>query len=293
MKERVLTGIGIGVVGIPVLVFSRYIIYPIFLGLLAAIAVWELLRVFGLHKRYVISIPAYLIALAMPVFAHDYFVPNYEQKEYLLILATVIFAYLLYLTAVCVFGKEHGLAKAEKDPKHRANIIEFADVSAVFLSVTYVTVSFTAMSLTRYMENGKYIFGLVFVAAWTCDVFAYFTGRLLGKHKLAPNLSPKKTIEGSIGGIVFAVLGCMLYGFIIENVSGLDANYIVLAAIGFVLSIVSQIGDIWASLIKREHGVKDYSRMMPGHGGVMDRFDSILAIATILMAVCMSFSPFA
>jgi len=292
MKERVITGIGIGIVGIPVIFFSQYIVYPIFLGLLAAIAVWEFLRVFGLHKRYMVSVPAYLIAAAMPIFAHDFFVPSYEQKEYIMIVAAVIFAYLLYLTAVCVFGKEIGLSRAEKDPKYRANIICFSDISATFISVTYVTVSFTAMSLTRYMENGKYIFGLVFVAAWMCDVFAYFTGRLFGKHKLAPNLSPKKTVEGSIGGIVFAILGCLLYGYIIQSVTKLDANYIVLAVLGFVLSAVSQIGDIWASLIKREHGVKDYSRMMPGHGGVMDRFDSILAISTILMAVCMQYSPF-
>ena len=97
---------------------------------------------------------------------------------------------------------------------------------------------------------------------------------------------------GKIGGIVFAVLGCMLYGFIVSKVAGLNARYLVLALLGFVLSIISQIGDLWASLIKREHGIKDYSRMLPGHGGVMDRFDSILAISTVLMAVCMVFPPF-
>jgi phosphatidate cytidylyltransferase len=142
------------------------------------------------------------------------------------------------------------------------------------------------------MKNGVYIFALVFVAAWMCDIFAYFTGRLLGKHKLAPHLSPKKTVEGSIGGIIFSILGCMLYGFVVNKVKGLSANYLVLALLGLVLSIISQIGDLWASLIKREHGVKDYSRMLPGHGGVMDRFDSILAISTVLMTVCMVFPPF-
>ena len=180
-----------------------------------------------------------------------------------------------------------------KGSEGKQRILEFGDIAAVFLSVTYVTVSFTSMSLTRYMTNGVYIFGLVFIAAWMCDIFAYFTGRLFGRHKLAPHLSPKKTIEGSIGGVLFASVGCILYGVIIEAATDLNASYLVLALIGLILSVVSQIGDLFASLIKREHGVKDYSQMLPGHGGVMDRFDSILAIATVLMAVCMLFPPFA
>lgn len=293
MKQRVLTSIGIGIVGLPILMLSKYVVYPIFLGLLSVIAVWELLRVFGFQKRYEIFIPAYAISGLLPVFAHEIFIGK-NQGAYLLIVAGVIFAFLLYLAATCVIGKELILRRNEENgTTGKQHILEFGDVAAVFISVTYVTVSFTSMSLTRYMQNGVYIFGLVFVAAWMCDVFAYFTGRLFGKHKLAPHLSPKKTVEGSLGGILFAVFGCMLYGFVVQKVSGLSANYLVLAALGFVLSIISQIGDLWASLIKREHGIKDYSSMLPGHGGVMDRFDSILAISTVLMAVSMVFPPFA
>ena len=293
MKQRVLTSIGIGIVGLPILMLSKYVVYPIFLGLLSVIAVWELLRVFGFQKRYEIFIPAYAISGLLPVFAHEIFTGK-NQGAYLLIVAGVIFAFLLYLAATCVIGKELILRRNEENGRTgKQHILEFGDVAAVFISVTYVTVSFTSMSLTRYMQNGVYIFGLVFVAAWMCDVFAYFTGRLFGKHKLAPHLSPKKTVEGSLGGILFAVFGCMLYGFVVQKVSGLSANYLVLAALGFVLSIISQIGDLWASLIKREHGIKDYSSMLPGHGGVMDRFDSILAISTVLMAVSMVFPPFA
>lgn len=84
----------------------------------------------------------------------------------------------------------------------------------------------------------------------------------------------------------------MLYGFIVESITGINARYLILALIGLILSVVSQIGDLWASLIKREYGVKDYSRMMPGHGGIMDRFDSVLAISTVLMALCMVLPPF-
>ena len=292
MKERVLTAIGIGIVGIPIIMFSRFIVYPIFLGLLSVIAVWELLRVFGFEKRYEISIPAYLVAGLLPVFAHDYFTHG-ERISYLLIVGVVIFSFLLYLAMVCVIGKEIVIRRNEERPEDgKQKILGFTDVSAVFMSVSYIAVSFTSMALTRYTLNGQYTFVLVFVAAWMCDSFAYFTGRFFGKHKLAPHLSPKKTVEGSIGGIVFAILGCMLYGLIVELFTDLSARYLVLALLGFVLSIISQIGDLWASLIKREYGVKDYSRMMPGHGGIMDRFDSILAISTVLMAVSMLFPPF-
>lgn len=292
MKQRVLTSLGIAVVGIPIVILSKYIVYPIFLGLLSAIAVWELMRVFGFQKRLEIAIPSYLVAGLLPVFAHDTFTHG-DEVTYLLITASAVFALLLYLAAVSVIGKEILMKRGEKENNGKQSILGFNDISKVFLSVTYVTVSFTSMSLTRYMEKGVYIFGLVFIAAWMCDVFAYFTGRLLGKHKLAPHLSPKKTVEGSIGGIVFAVLGCMLYGFIIEKATDLQAKYLVLALLGLTLSVISQIGDLFASLIKREYGVKDYSRMLPGHGGVMDRFDSILAISTVLMAVSMIFPPFA
>ena len=293
MKQRILTSIGIGIVGIPILILSRYVVYPIFLGMLSAIAVWEFLRVFGFEKRYEISVPAYLVSGLLPIFAHDTFTHG-DQSGYLLLTGAVVFAFLLYLAVACVIGKELILQRNAKksDSDGKQHILEFGDVAKVFISVTYVTVSFTSMSLTRYMPNGVYIFGLVFVAAWMCDIFAYFTGRFFGKHKLAPNLSPKKTVEGSIGGIVFAILGCMLYGFIIELVTDLSARYLVLALLGLVLSVISQIGDLWASLIKREYGIKDYSQMLPGHGGVMDRFDSILAISTALMAVCMLFPPF-
>ena len=292
MKQRVITAVGIGIIVIPIMVFSKYIVYPIFLGLISAIAAWEMLRVFGFEKRYEISLPAYAVAGFLPVFAHDYFTHG-ERINYLLIVGVVIFSFLLYLAMVCVIGKEIVIRRNEERPEDgKQKILGFTDVSAVFMSVSYIAVSFTSMALTRYTLNGQYTFVLVFVAAWMCDSFAYFTGRFFGKHKLAPHLSPKKTVEGSIGGIVFAVLGCVLYGLAIEKITGLNARYLVLAATGLILSVVSQIGDLWASLIKREYGVKDYSQMMPGHGGIMDRFDSIIAISTILMAICIAFPPF-
>ena len=144
----------------------------------------------------------------------------------------------------------------------------------------------------RYIENGVYYFALVFVASWVCDVFAYFVGRAFGRHKLIPEISPKKTVEGAIGGVVCTTLCFVLYGFIISRISEFAPKYFVLAIFGFVLSVVAQLGDLIASLIKREHGVKDYGCIFPGHGGVLDRFDSILAVAPFLLALCVLFPPF-
>ena len=277
MKVRVLTGVGIFLVGLPLLLFSKYLVFPIVLGILAAMAVWEVLRVFSLHKKYELTIPACLVALAMPIFTHTIFFDSQEQNKYLLLLALVLFVFLIYLVFLSVFSKGR---------------MEFGSVSSVFTMVVYVTASFSALGLLRYMELGAYTFGLVFVAAWVCDTFAYFTGRLFGKHKLIPELSPKKTVEGSIGGMAFAVIGFVVYGLIMQFCFELKVNYLTLCLSGLLLSVVSQLGDLFASLIKREHGAKDYSQLLPGHGGIMDRFDSILAVSAVFMIICQVFPPF-
>jgi len=144
----------------------------------------------------------------------------------------------------------------------------------------------------RYMPAGIWNLIIILVAAWGSDMSAYFTGMLFGRHKLIPEVSPKKTVEGAIGGVVCATLLMILYGFIVGAATEFKPNYIVLAFCGLVLSAVSQVGDLAASLIKRERGVKDYGKIFPGHGGVMDRFDSILSISTLLMIICVLFPPF-
>ena len=167
-------------------------------------------------------------------------------------------------------------------------------MTEAFVAVLYVVVSVTSLSLIRYLERGIGVFFvvLVFVIAWVCDTSAFAVGVLFGKHKLIPEISPKKTVEGAIGGIVFTLILSLLYGLGLDLVlKDISVNYLVLGLCSFLLSIVSQLGDLIASLIKREHGVKDYSRMLPGLGGVMDRFDSIIASAGVLMVICMIASP--
>lgn len=122
----------------------------------------------------------------------------------------------------------------------------------------------------------------VFIMAWMTDTGAYFAGVFLGKHKLVPHISPKKTVEGAVGGIVICVASCVLYRYIMSAIYGFSVSalsYAAYAAAGLIGSALAQIGDFSASCIKRDYGVKDYGSILPGHGGLMDRFDSVVFIA--------------
>lgn len=273
MKVRILTAIGIAVFGLPILFLSEYLVYPIAIGLLSLIANYEMSGLTGLRKNLAAMIPAYLIAVAMPVVG--YFMADIGR--YLIYSAFALFVYLMYLFGYSVIRKGE---------------VKFSEIGAHFTGFAYITVSFTALCLVRYISNGVYYFALVFVASWVCDSCAYFVGRAIGKHKLIPEISPKKTVEGAIGGTLFATAAFALYGLIISLISELTPNYLALCIFGFVLAVVAQFGDLIASLIKREHGVKDYGNIFPGHGGVLDRFDSILSVAPILLALCVVFPPF-
>lgn len=273
MKVRTITGAVITAIFAVPCIFSKYIVYPLAIALLCAVAVFEMLRVLGLGRRVSVALPAYLLAVAAPtcVFFKEKIAGG--TVEYLTLLALALAIYLLYLFGYAVLKR---------------GAVRFSDVSAVFAAVAYITVSFTALSMLRYIEHGVYIFVIVFISSCICDIFAYFTGYLFGRHKLIPEISPKKTVEGAVGGTVFAVLGLLLYGFIISRAADVDVNYVILLIYGVVLAVVGQFGDLTASLIKREHGVKDYGKIFPGHGGVLDRFDSIMPISLVLLILSLT-----
>ena len=278
MKTRTITAAFILLVTVPLVLLSHFITYSIALGILSLMATFELLRVLGMERRWAVSVPAYVLATVLP-FA-SYFVESSNTFVYLLTIAALAFFYLIYLMGVSVFSK---------------GVISVAAISSVFVAVTYVVVSFSSLSLLRYIDRdvGLYRLILVFIAAWMTDTCAYLVGSLIGKHKLIPEISPKKTVEGAIGGIAGALIGFLLYGLIIDlAVSNIAVNYIALGVYSIILAVVAQLGDLIASLIKREHGVKDYSNLLPGHGGIMDRFDSILAVSTILLILTIIVPPF-
>ncbi len=277
MKQRILTGVVMAAVGVPLLWFSEYFIYPLFASLLCVMATFEMLRVQDCHNRYLLSVPAYVLAAALPWGAYIWLrLLGRGAIDFVAIALLAAVVYLVYVMFVAVLAQ---------------GALPFGDVAAVFTTTFYVIASFTAITMLRYLPHGLLLIILTLLGSWMCDISAYFVGTLIGKHKLVPNISPKKTVEGSVGGIVFSTAGCLVYGLILQAWVGVSPNYIVLAVCGVLLSVVSQVGDLFASLIKREHGVKDYGCIFPGHGGVMDRFDSILAVALVLFAICMVAPP--
>lgn len=279
MKKRVITSVAVLLGMLLLALLSNYIVYPIGIAILAIGAVFEILRVIGVHKKLLISLPAYIIACVFPICA--FFVTSQNVTGLLLLFAAAMFVYLLWLLGVSVFSR---------------GSIAFSRVSEVFATVTYVAYAFTSLSIIRYLDEifGMYFLVLVFAIAWPTDIFAFAVGTLFGKHKLIPEVSPKKSVEGAIGGVVFSAIFCLLYGLVVDLlIPNVKVEYLTLFIFGLVLSVVSQLGDLIASLIKREYGVKDYGRIFPGHGGIMDRFDSVLAVATVLLILCLAFPPFA
>lgn len=160
------------------------------------------------------------------------------------------------------------------------------DVMSACFSFLYGPVMLSFLYLIREgFPTGKYLVWLVFLCSWGSDTCAYVVGVLFGKHKMTPKLSPKKSVEGAIGGIVGAALLFVLYVYLIERYfeSGqFGISMAGAAALGAVGALVSMVGDLAASAIKRDYGIKDYGKLIPGHGGIMDRFDSVIIAAPLI-----------
>ena len=277
MKTRIITAIIAICLLVPVLIFSETPALPIMLSLCSVIAIYEMMACIGLKKSVALTAPLYLFAAGFP------FLLRYADDPALVRQVTVVVCLVtsLYFFAVLTFS--HGKYK-------------LADIAIAFMTSFYIIAGFNAiLFLHDYEPGGRYVYLAVFIGAWVTDTFAYFCGMLFGrggKHKLIPDVSPKKTVEGSIGGIVFCILAMVIFGIIINSIADLRANYIVLIGAGLLASIVSQIGDLCMSVIKRTYGIKDYGKLFPGHGGVLDRFDSVLAVAIVLAALCSFFNFF-
>ena len=271
MKQRIITGAIFAALVMVVLFFSHTWVYPAVILLLSIVGASEMLRCVGVWKELPLSVPSMLYAALCPILAMEY--------RYGVLMAATM-GYLFIMLFMLVFAHE-------KVNTERA--------CTAYTMIVYITICFVCLIRLRYVTTetgmdtgrmeGQYIYLLVFIAAWITDTFAYFTGVFFGKHKLCPKISPKKTVEGSLGGIAFCVLAFLIYGFAISRMFSLEPNYAGLAAVGLVMSILSQIGDLLASVIKRTYGVKNYGKLFPGHGGVLDRFDSVLLLAPFLLAL--------
>ncbi len=158
-------------------------------------------------------------------------------------------------------------------------------VFASILGLLYLPMMLSYVYQIRMTEDGLYSLWLIFLCSWGCDTCAYCVGMLFGKRKLAPVLSPKKSIEGAIGGVVGAAILGAVYGIAVNNSMVMENAPLYFAIICAVGAVISQFGDLIASGIKRQHGIKDYGKLIPGHGGILDRFDSVIFTAPMIYAL--------
>lgn len=181
---------------------------------------------------------------------------------------TVLIALLILFMAVYVFTYPH----------YQTN-----QVSGAFFGVVYVAVMLSYIYQLRMMENGQFLVWLIILGSWGCDTCAYCVGMLIGKHKMSPKLSPKKSVEGAVGGVAGAALLGVLYAAAVSGYMGGESNHMLsFAVICAAGALLSMVGDLAASAIKRNHGIKDYGKLIPGHGGILDRFDSVIFIAPVI-----------
>ena len=263
MKTRVISGVILFLITFASIFFGSAFLAGILLAI-SFIAYYELSKAIGLHGN---GIRPGILELIGYISIAVYYVLVYMQISERFFTVWIILS-LLLMAAAYVFTF----------PRYKAGLFMGA-----FFSVIYAPVMFSYIYLTRCRENGFWLVWFVFICAWISDTCAYFVGVKFGKHKLAPILSPKKSIEGSIGGIVGTALCGVIYGLVLMKVIDLDASLLLnCAVIGALGSIFSQIGDLVASGIKRNYDIKDYGKLIPGHGGIMDRFDSVIVTAPLI-----------
>ena len=229
------------------------------LSIISLIGMSELYKVMKIDRK-LLGFTGYLLCVLY--YAHLYFaMDDNSQVVFLVILS------LILLLAVYVFCF----------PAYRSE-----QVMTAFFGIFYVAVMLSYIYLCRMMDGGAYLVWLVFLCSWGCDTCAYLTGICIGKHKMAPVLSPKKSIEGAVGGVIGAVLLGILYGYVFQNQIPAENASFLCAVVCGIGSLISMIGDLAASAIKRNHEVKDYGTLIPGHGGILDRFDSVIFTAPVI-----------
>lgn len=251
MKQRIITG-AIGGAAFLSLLYFGGVGYGILLFFIAILGFYEWLRMNSIHMWNISSIIGFL-------FTTYYFLPSSFTGG----LSVEAFMWeLILLLIVPVLTR------------NKSSVIE---ISYILLGSIYLGTSLHFMMETRTLENGFLITLVILIAVWTTDSAAYFVGKAIGKHKLWPSISPNKTIEGSIGGIVFTIAIVVILALFAH---GLTLSYAILLAL--TVSISGQLGDLVESAVKRTLGVKDSGKILPGHGGILDRFDSLIFVFPVL-----------
>jgi len=255
-----LTRILSGLIGLPlvalILILGNIYVIDVFFTLIAIISIHEYMNSFK-DKSNPVKWIGYLSCILI-AFLHV--IPS----------TYYLFALSLFITCLVAILFIHVVITNMKT--------SIKDIMVTFFGIIYIVFFLSFIPMLHGLENGKFLIWYILIAAWGTDTFAYFVGSAIGKHKFS-KISPKKSIEGCVGGTVGAVLITLIYTYLINRFGGLNVSYLLITPIIFVLSILSQIGDLSASSIKRTVEIKDFGNLIPGHGGMLDRIDSIIFIA--------------
>lgn len=253
-QTRLLSGIVLVLIAVVTIVKGSYILLCT-MAAVSLIGLFELYRVVKM-EREPIGMIGYIGGIAY------YILLWHNEGRYGI---PVLIGVLMALMAVFVITY----------PRYRTE-----QIAVGFMGIPYTVVMFSYVYRTRMMPDGVYLVWLIFLASWGCDTCAYLVGMLIGKHHFVKELSPKKTVEGAVGGIAGAAILGAIYGFLfsakLQRLVDPAPVCLFACAVG---AVISQVGDLAASAIKRDHGVKDYGNLIPGHGGILDRFDSMLFTA--------------
>ena len=270
MKTRIITAIAaITVILVPCFVFLHTFVLPLIMGLFSAIAVYEIIKATGGKNKVILAVSC-ITAAAVPFLFHfDISIP------FMPVAIIYVLAYLIIMV-----------------PMHKTT--SFNDIVTALFATATVPFSISVFVMLRDVyitapdkfskSSGVFLILFAMFSAWMTDTFAYFTGKFLGKNKLCPNVSPNKTIEGAVGGVIGNIIASTVMFIIFDKFFFTVHTFVwwQIIIISAVLSVISMFGDLSASLIKRNHGIKDFGNIFPGHGGVMDRIDSCLFVLPAL-----------
>jgi len=264
MKARLL----VSAVGVPFLLVVLIVLPPwgtmALCAVLSALAAHELLCAVGTAEKRRLLCLGVLFAAAVPVIVYFWGAS--------LVLRAVLggMAFIAFLDLLFTRGTERASS--------------FLDVCALLFSSALLPLAFSCLLALRLDETGGRLLVLApLFAAFLSDTGAFFAGRFFGRHKLAPLISPNKTVEGAVGGLLGGIVGMLIFGALCRLFLKLTPPWAAMAAWGVIGSIFGQIGDLSFSAIKREYDIKDFGKLLPGHGGVLDRFDSVLFVAPVLL----------
>ncbi len=260
LQIRILSGV-IGAAVVLGFTFAPPIVFHIAVAIACLLALHELHVTFGVETKWQIVVLDYVFALIF--LATPLIYPSTLQGP----VPFLLVAYLMLLLIGSVLFHD---------------TVKFPNVTQGFFMLIYGVFLPLHLTYIRMLDHGLALVFLVFLGAWMPDTFAFFAGTLFGRHKLIPSVSPKKTVEGAIGAVVGAVVTFLVYGLLISYFFNYSVNYLMLMFLALLCGVLAQFGDLSASVIKRECNKKDFGNLIPGHGGILDRIDSLIFIAPLV-----------